>query len=161
VSTGIRFAQQFTGVDYIDSRSLAGLSAEHTTIDASDQWRTNFDRPGVEIEGGARDLLVIQSDHNIVLDLMFGGSDNTGVRIDRGHLNAIGGTGTHQRNVFAFGIGVQVEGVGAANAIIGNSFGTIDGEAGRKARPASGFREGPPGLSSGTTSSAATATMAF
>jgi parallel beta-helix repeat protein len=128
VNSIIHFAHSFSGTEFINGCSLPGLAADNTTIDASDQWDTTYDRPGVEIMGGPGDLLVIQSDWNTVRGILFGGTDNNGIHIQGGNFNVIGGSGTHQRNVFHSGRGVWVEWTATNNVITSNYFGTIDGE---------------------------------
>jgi hypothetical protein len=55
VESIIHFSRSFSSTDSIDGCSLPGLGA-NTTIDASNQWDTTYDRPGVEIVGGACSL---------------------------------------------------------------------------------------------------------
>lgn len=123
----IHFAQKFQGTNYIDGCSLPTISADYTTIDASSQWDTAYDRPGVEIVGLGCTLLTISGNNTTILGLFFGGSDNVGVKI-YGSLNIIGGYNTGQRNVFILGVvGVYILS-GASNAVSNNYFGTIDGD---------------------------------
>jgi parallel beta-helix repeat protein len=70
----------------------------------------------------------ILSDGNTIRGVLFGGSENTGIHIDGGNGNTIGGAELHQRNVFVAGTGVLVEHSAAGNTVVGNYFGTIDGE---------------------------------
>jgi parallel beta-helix repeat protein len=127
VDSIIHFSRSFSSTDSIHGCSLPGLGA-NTTIDASDQWDTTYDRPGVEITGGACSQLSIQSDGNVIRGLLFGGTNNTGIEIDGGDSNTIGGTEAHQRNVFISGIGIVIEASAADNLVVGNYFGTIDGD---------------------------------
>jgi parallel beta-helix repeat protein len=122
----IHFAQKFQAVNSFDGCSLPILTADDTTIDASNQWDTPNGQPGVEISGALCDLLHIQANNTTVLGILFGGSDNTGVKLN-GNLNHIGGYNPGQRNVFVSGLtGVLVN--GHSNAISNNYIGTIDGE---------------------------------
>jgi hypothetical protein len=130
VDSIIHFSKKFTGAEFILWCDIESLAFEdHTTIDASDRWDIPLNRPGVEIRCGAGDVLAIHSEGNTVRGIFFSGSDNTGIHIDGGNGNTIGGTDPHQRNVFTSGTGVLVEYSAANNTVIGNYFGTIDGEA--------------------------------
>jgi hypothetical protein len=125
--TTIHFAQKFQSTSHIDGCSLPSVTGDWTTIDASDQWDTTYDRPGVEIIGLGCTLLGIGANNTTVLGLLFGGSDNVGVKIN-GSLSIIGGYHSGQRNVFISGVvGVYIFG-GTSNAISNNYIGTIDGE---------------------------------
>lgn len=126
VDSIIQFSSHFNGTNYIRGCSLPTLTADNTTIDASSQWDTPYNRPGVEIMCLGGESIVIQSRGNAVRGILFGGTDNTGVRIWGGEWNTIGGEGAHQRNVFMSGIGVRIEG-NSHNVISDNYFGTIDG----------------------------------
>jgi len=126
VDSIIQFSSQFNGTSFIDGCTLPALTADNTTIDASSQWDTTYNRPGVEILCLGGESIVIQSRWNAVRGILFGGTDNTGVRIRSGGSNTIGGEGTHQRNVFMSGIGVRIDG-NSHNVIIDNYFGTING----------------------------------
>jgi parallel beta-helix repeat protein len=122
----IQFAQKFQAVNNFDGCSLPILTADDTTIDASNQWDTLNDTPGVEISGALCDLLHIQANNTTVLGILFGGFGNSGVKLN-GNLNIIGGYNPGQRNVFVSGqTGVLVN--GHSNAISNNYIGTIDGE---------------------------------
>jgi len=122
----IHFAQKFQTVNSFDGCALPILTADDTTIDASSQWDTPNGQPGVEISGAQCDLLNIQANNTTVLGILFGGSDNNGVKLN-GNLNIIGGYNPGQRNVFVAGLtGVLVN--GHSNAISNNYIGTIDGE---------------------------------
>jgi CSLREA domain-containing protein len=124
----IKFASHFIGTNSISSCSLPALTENNTTIDASDQWDSIDNTPGVYITGIGCTLLTIQSDGNSVMGLYFGGSSSTGVHVHGGSQNSIGGYNTGQRNVFLIGkYGVHVQG-GTYNYVIGNFVGTIDGK---------------------------------
>lgn len=126
VDSIIQFSSQFNGTNFIHGCSLPDLTADNTTIDASNQWDTIDNRPGVEIICLGGEIIVIRSHGNTVRGILFGGMDNTGVLIRGGERNIIGGDGTHYRNVFMSGIGVRIEG-NSNNVIRDNFFGTIDG----------------------------------
>ena len=122
----IQFAQKFQTVNSFDGCSLPILTADDTTIDASSQWDTPNNKPGVEISGALCDLLHIQANNTTVLGILFGGSENSGVRLN-GNLNIIGGYNPGQRNVFVSGL-TSILVNGHSNAISNNYIGTIDGE---------------------------------
>jgi parallel beta-helix repeat protein len=145
-STGaqtIKFARNFSGTEDISGGSLPTLTADNVTIDASDQWNTASDRPGVEIVDMSDRLLKIESGSNTVMGIFFGGSDNTGVYIKGGSFNTIGGNGPGQRNVFTSGTGVEIEHNSSYNVITGNYFGTIDGEYSVSSRTGVSLLSGP------------------
>lgn len=127
VTSTINFAQKFQGSsDDIYGCVLPAITADYTTIDASSQWDTAYDRPGVEINGLGCALLSIYANNTTILGLLFGASNNAGVYIN-GNLNIIGGYNSGQRNVFISGVvGVDIGG-GISNAVSNNYFGTIDG----------------------------------
>ncbi len=126
VYSTINFAQKFQGTNHIDGCTLPAITVGGTTIDASSQWDTTYNRPGVEIIGSTCTLLTISAGNTKILGLLFGGSDNAGVKVS-GSFNAIGDNNTGYRNVFTSGfVGVLVLG-GTSNAIANNYFGTIDG----------------------------------
>jgi parallel beta-helix repeat protein len=127
VDSIIQFSSQFTGTNDIHGCSLPAVTGDNTTIDASNQWDTTYNRPGVEIVCLGSENLIIQSHGNAVRGILFGGTDNTGVRIWGGDSNTIGGSGTHQRNVFMSGTGVKIDS-NSHNVISDNYFGTIDGK---------------------------------
>jgi len=125
----INFASKFQGTNRIPGCSLPALTEDGTTIDASNKWDTTYDRPGVEISGGACALLTIQASSTTVLGLFFAGTGGTGVHITGGSLNNIGGTGSGQRNVFLKRrYGVWIESTGTYNYVLNNYFGTVDGK---------------------------------
>ena len=131
VSSVIHFASQFQGTHAIPGCSLPQLTEGNTTIDASANWDTAYDRPGVEITqlGCNLGMIKINSSNNTILGLFFGGSASTGVRLTGGSNNSIGGNGTHQRNVFLIGdYGVHNLSGGTNNYVLSNYFGTVDGE---------------------------------
>lgn len=122
----IHFSQKFQSTNHISGCGLEGITADNTVIDASNQWDSTYDRPGVELIGMSCTLLAVGGNNNTVLGLLFGGSDQVGVRIT-GSLTIIGGYNSGQRNVFISGVtGVYVLG-GTSNGIFNNYFGTIDG----------------------------------
>ncbi len=125
VDSIIQFSSQFNLTNFIDGCALPALTADNTTIDASSVWDTTNNRPGVSISCPGGDNIVIKSRGNTVRGILFSGTDNTSVRIRGGESNTIGGEGTHQRNVFVFGIGVMIDG-SSYNVISDNFFGTID-----------------------------------
>ncbi len=128
VDSVIHFSSQFKGDDNIAGCDLPALTADNTTIDASDQWDTSRNRPGVEITpGGPCDHLVIQSNGNVVRGILFYGYSYAGVHIQAGSSNVIGGFGEHQRNVFVCKTGVKISGSSRENRISGNYFGTFNG----------------------------------
>jgi len=126
----INFASQFQGTHAIPGCSLPGISEDNTTIDASNRWDMTYNRPGVEITGGACTLLTIQASSTTVLGVFFGGGGTTtGVHITGGSNNYIGGHGEGQRNVFLTGrYGVWIQSSGTSNYVINNYVGTVDGE---------------------------------
>jgi parallel beta-helix repeat protein len=127
VPSTIKFAQKFTGTDFISGCSLPGITEPDTSIDASDQWDVADDRPGVQIVGNSCTLLKIYTQGTDVFGLMFSGNDQTGIHIRGGSFSSIGGPASGQRNVFISARGVFVEFNAANNLIYGNYFGTIDG----------------------------------
>jgi len=117
----------------INYPTLPTLTEGGTTIDASDQWNGAWPngRPGVKIIGASysNGLLRIQADACIVRGIEFTGGSSVGVYIaGSGGSNTIGGTGTGQRNVFLGGTGVRIQSSGFGNTVVGNYFGTWDGE---------------------------------
>jgi CSLREA domain-containing protein len=125
----IRFASPME----INYPSLPDLTESGTTIDASDQWDGTWPlgRPGVEIGGGSltNPLLTIQADGCVVRGIEFVSGGGVGVHIGGdGGSNTIGGAGAGQRNVFYGGTGVQIQSSGFFNIVVGNYFGTWDGE---------------------------------
>ena len=128
VDSVIHFSSQYKGSDDIDGCSLPALTADNTTIDASDKWDTASNRPGVEIKpAGWCDHLVIQSNGNKVRGIGFFGTGYAGVHIKSGNSNIIGGFGEHQRNVFLSVTGIKISGASRNNKISGNYIGTITG----------------------------------
>jgi len=122
----INFSQKFQSTDYIYGCGLPTLTEDWTTIDASSQWDTTYNRPGVEIIGLSCGMLTTQGNNITILGILFGGSNNAGVTI-YGSLNTIGGYHSGQRNVFIAGaVGVHISN-GTSNGIANNYFGTIDG----------------------------------
>jgi parallel beta-helix repeat protein len=122
----IHFAQKFQTESSFDGCSIPVLTAENTTIDASSQWDTDNNRPGVEISGAGCDLLTIQAHNTTILGILFGGSHTVGIK-SLGNFNIIGGYNPGQRNVFVSG-DVEIDVKGNSNAISNNYFGTIDGD---------------------------------
>ena len=119
----------------IQYASLPTITERDTTIDASYQWDGVWPqgRPGVQITPGSSGTgtLVIWADATIIRGVEFlscGPNVDTGVHIRGGSSSRIGGTGTGQRNVFSCGTGVHVQTDGSNSLIIGNYFGTWDGE---------------------------------
>jgi CSLREA domain-containing protein len=127
VETTIKFSQNFTGTDPIAGCGLPAFTEALTTIDASNQWDTLNNRPGVEIIGSSCTSIDLQTVGTTVMGLLFVSANGTGLKINNGSYNTIGGTGAGQRNVFISGIGISVDFHSAYNWIIGNYFGTIDG----------------------------------
>lgn len=126
VPSTINFAQPFTGQNYI-SGCLPTLTAPETTIDAGNQWDTTHDRPGVEILGIGCPNLLLSSQKNVVRGILFGSSGNGQGILLWGDHNTIGGAAPGQRNVFISDTGILAL-MGDYTAIIGNYFGTIDGQ---------------------------------
>jgi parallel beta-helix repeat protein len=129
VSSVINFASKFQGAHAIPGCSLPQLSEGNTTIDASARWDTAYDRPGVEITQLGCSLIKINSSGNTILGLFLGGSASTGVHLNGGSNNYIGGYGSGQRNVFLVGdYGVHNLSGGTYNYVVNSYFGTVDGE---------------------------------
>jgi hypothetical protein len=130
VDSVIRFTQPFVEPDDIagcygvDTPIVPAITANNTTIEAG--WFG--DRPGVALHGGDCCLLRIASDGNTILGIQFSSFEGHGICIDGGSDNIIGGHGHGERNVFIYGTGVRIGGASSDNTIIGNYFGTIDGE---------------------------------
>jgi len=125
----IRFASKFQATHAIQGCNLPPVTEDNTTIDGSDRWDHSVDRPGVEISGGACDLLVINASNNVILGILFGGGDSTGIHVLTGSANTIGGSGEHQRNVFLTSkYGVWLQSAGSSHSVIYNYFGTATGE---------------------------------
>ena len=131
VESTINFAQKFQGSNAISGCTLPAITEDNTTIDASNQWDTTNNRPGVEITGSCT-LLTINASNTTVLGLFFsGGSGSTGVYIYGGSFNEIGGLGERQRNVFLtgkYGVWIHPPIPGAFNSVTNNYFGTVDGK---------------------------------
>jgi len=127
VETTIKFAQNFTGTDTIAGCGLPALTEALTTIDANDQWDNFNNRPGVEIIGSSCTLIDLQTVGTNVMGLLFVSANGTGLKINNGSYNTIGGTCAGQRNVFISGTGILIDFHSAYNWITGNYFGTIDG----------------------------------
>jgi parallel beta-helix repeat protein len=127
VYSTITFSQKFQSPNYIYGCSLPAISAAGTTIDASSQWDSTNDRPGVNLIGLGCAQLTIGASDTTILGLYFGGGSSIGVKINSGNLNIIGGYKSGQRNVFATDVaGVYLLG-GGSTGIFNNYFGTIDG----------------------------------
>ena len=127
VSSTITFSQKFQNPNNIDGCSLPSISAGGTTIDASSQWDSASDRPGVQLIGLNCTILTIGANNTKIFGFYFGGSNSIGARINSGSSNIIGGSGSGQRNVFAtFLTGVYLLG-GDDTTISYNYFGTING----------------------------------
>ena len=109
VETTIKFAQNFTGTDTIAGCSLPALTEALTTIDASDQWDKLNNRPGVEIISSSCTSIDIQTVGTTVMGLLFVSANGTGLKINNGSYNTIGGTGEGQRNVFVSGLGISID----------------------------------------------------
>jgi CSLREA domain-containing protein len=122
-----------------DAEALCGyatpcvLTASNVTIDASNQWDTAHNRPGVALRSLVGDYaLIVSGSNNIIMGIQFEGGGG-GVRIYGGSNNTIGDTSAGGRNVFLTGqYGVKTEsgtgGNGSINFVVGNYFGTADGE---------------------------------
>lgn len=123
----IQFAQPFVGLQAFSSCNLPQITAPNTTLDASSQWDTGNDRPGVEIINNVcLPLLTLAADNNAVYGILFGGSGNIGIQLNSANNNQIGGSGAGQRNVFIGGTGVKLFS-SSNNQVAHNYFGTIDG----------------------------------
>jgi len=130
VDSLITFASKFQGLQSIPGcpSNLPDITGDGTIIDASDQWDTANNRPGVEITGSSCDILTITADDTMILGLLFSGGSATGIHIKGGAFNFIGDTGPGQRNVFLTGKwGIHVESL-SPQYIVNNYFGTADGE---------------------------------
>ncbi len=117
----------------INYPSLPAITETGTTIDAGDRWDGTWPggRPGVQIIGGGltAPVLSIQADGTTVYGIEFVSGSGVAIEISgSGGGNQIGGNDPQQRNVFSTGTGVRVQTTGANNAIVGNYFGTWDGE---------------------------------
>jgi parallel beta-helix repeat protein len=124
----INFSTSFINDKSIHGCALPDLTEGYTIIDASDQWLSYSDIPGVEIiEAGSCAFLKIKSDGNTIRGLNFGGSNDFGIHISGGKYNNIGGSEEHYRNVFSTETGVKISG-GSYNTVEGNFFGTKDGK---------------------------------
>jgi parallel beta-helix repeat protein len=122
----ITFSQKFQSPNSIAGCFLPNITEDGTTIDASSQWDTAYDRPGVEIITLGCTLLTISASNTTILGLFFSGGNTVGVKI-YGSLNSVGGNYTGQRNVFLTDVvGVYILS-GNYNNISNNYFGTIDG----------------------------------
>jgi CSLREA domain-containing protein len=129
VASIINFASKFQGVHAIPGCSLPNIVENNTTIYGSARWDVASKRPGVEITGGACDLLKINSGGNNVYGIFFGGSGSTGVHIFAGSNNNIGGSANEQRNVYLVGkYGVHIQSPGTNNQVTNSYFGTVTGE---------------------------------
>jgi len=126
-SSTIQFAQPFTGLQQLSSCNLPPISAPNTTLDASSQWDTNNDRPGVEIISAVcHPLLSVTGDNTRIYGLLFGGTANIGIQLSSANAAEIGGGAPGRRNVFINGTGIKAN--NSSNAWIQyNYFGTIDG----------------------------------
>ena len=129
VHSRIEFAAPMT----ISSPSLPIITKDGIVIDASNQWDGTWPggRPGVRIGGAnyTNGLLPIQARNVVVYGIEFYGSNSIGVYISgSGGSNVIGGTSTGQRNVFLNGTGIRMQCSGVGNVVVGNYFGTWDGD---------------------------------
>jgi CSLREA domain-containing protein len=130
----ITFSKPFQGIEAQCGYSMpCVLTASNVTIDASSQWDTAHNHPGVSFVGlVGSSALVVKGSYNTVMGIQFEGGGG-GVLIDGGSNNTIGDTGAGWRNVFLtvqYGvkIGSGTGGNGAINFVVGNYFGTADGE---------------------------------
>jgi CSLREA domain-containing protein len=125
----IRFKYNFQATHAIQGCGLPQITENNTTIDGSDRWDNSIDRPGVEISGGSCDLLVINSSHNTILGILFGGGNSIGIHVIGGGSNTIGGSGTGQRNVFLTSkYGVWLQSASTPDSVVYNYFGTATGD---------------------------------
>ena len=126
VNSRITFAQMFTGSNAFNGCVLPALTEDYTTIDASSQWDSVHDQPGVELGGlgVVCYLIAISGNNNTIQGLIFYGSSATGVRIT-GQNNVIGtGTQAGRGNAFATSIGLEL--VGQNNLITHNRIGIVN-----------------------------------
>jgi len=110
--------------------ALPALTDTGTVIDASEQWDTMNDVPGVILDGQGRNFsgLMIAASNCAVYGLGIREFGQHGVVLyDGAQNNAIGGAGTHQRNVISHngGHGVRIEGATTtSNTVSSNYIGT-------------------------------------
>jgi CSLREA domain-containing protein len=112
--------------------ALPAITDDGTVIDGSDWWMlgSGLGLPGVQLDGngGAFNGLEITGANCAVYGLVVTRFGHHGVYIHGGaHDNAIGGTGTHQRNVISGNSqdGVLIEGATTTtNTVTGNYIGT-------------------------------------
>lgn len=128
----INFSTKFQGTSQIGG-CLTAITGGNITIDASSQWDSASNRPGVEIVATGCDLMTIASSNNSVYGLYFSGGTTVtptrGIYVLSGDSNIIGGSGSGQRNVFLVSdMGIEFKAAGALNRIRYNYFGTIDGD---------------------------------
>ncbi len=124
---------RFSGVLVIKPVTpLPIITDDGTVIDGSDRWESGGGHqwPGVVLDGESRNFsgLVIAADQCAVYGIVINNFGQHGVYIGAGaQNNAIGGTGTHQRNVISGNgqNGVWIEGTATmSNTVIGNYIGT-------------------------------------
>jgi len=111
----------------ITDSSLPIITADNTTIDASDQYQYGYNQPGIEITSSyfGYSVLRLDSRENKIFGILFRQPNGTCIEI-RGHLNEIGGIG-NKRNIFLCNTGIAIAD-GRYNQVSNNYFGTIDGE---------------------------------
>ena len=95
------------------------------TIDASSEWDTANDRPGVVLEGNNQilDGLFLQTDANQIYGLYITGFNHNGIYIPSGN-NKIGGIAPSQRNIISGNgfSGIILQGSSAKNNQIANNY---------------------------------------
>lgn len=130
---GVVSTIHFAGPMSISYPTLPPLTEQWTTIDASDQWNGAWPggRPGVSIGGAGywNGLLKIHAKAITVRGIEFSGSGSVGIRINGGDFSTIGGTEAGQRNVFLGGTGIEIDTQGVNHTVVGNYFGTWNGDA--------------------------------
>jgi hypothetical protein len=130
VPSTIRFAHRFQGANAIQCSEFPALTADGTTIDASDQWDGAGQVPGVRLFSDLNYVLELNGANHITLYglQIDGGSNVDGLRMNTCSDNVIGGPGFGQKNVFRTGRdGIWIQG-GGNHIISNNAFGTLDGE---------------------------------